>query len=523
MSKPSRRPNREEIKEQRKARKKQQQALREQQQEAGLIPFKQTPLSNACSAYTTVEQEIAGRVEATVGLARILKVQWPILLRRLNKIDDPRSPKKTRHKLSMLMLYGILAFVLQIGSRRETNRTITHPMIQENLHRLFPELETIPHADTLFRLLSRIEVSEIEQAQIDLVNELIRKKKFNPFRINNAYPVAIDGTKKLGGKELWDDALLQQRIPSTQKDSSKEHPSDDEQDEQYRYSVYVLEANLSFRNGMVIPLMTEFLDYREGDSERKKQDCETRAFHRLAERIKQAFPRLPIMLLLDGLYAQGPVMQRCVDNNWQFMIVLKDASLRTVWEEYDLLLERQPGNEHDRNWGERRQQFRWVNDIRYEYGPNDRLHLQLHVVVCEEHWEIVNEKGEIEPKTSRHAWISSRPLRATNVHERCNLGARFRWGIESNFLVEKHQGYSYGHLFAKDWDATRGYHYLMRIGHLINTLARFSSILAPLIKRMGVRPFIDFLRTTLSGPWFDLFGMDAVLQMLAQPFRLRFV
>ena len=30
------------------------------------------------------------------------------------------------------------------------------------------------------------------------------------------------------------------------------------------------------------------------------------------------------------------------------------------------------------NWGNRRQHFRWVNHIRYEYGPNARRHLDLH-------------------------------------------------------------------------------------------------------------------------------------------------
>ena len=69
----------------------------------------------------------------------------------------------------------------------------------------------------------------------------------------------------------------------------------------------------------------------------------------------------------------------------------------------------------------------------------------------------------------------------------------------------------------------RGYHYLMRLGHLIKTLARFSSELAPMIRRMGVRPFLEFVRTTLSGPWLDLFGLDEVAQCMRQPFRLRFV
>jgi hypothetical protein len=34
--------------------------------------------------------------------------------------------------------------------------------------------------------------------------------------------------------------------------------------------------------------------------------------------------------------------------------------------------------------------------------------------------------------------------RDPSAHERCNLGARHRWGVEAGFLVEKHQGYQLG-------------------------------------------------------------------------------
>ncbi len=69
----------------------------------------------------------------------------------------------------------------------------------------------------------------------------------------------------------------------------------------------------------------------------------------------------------------------------------------------------------------------------------------------------------------------------------------------------------------------RGYHYLMRLGHLINTLARFSSELAPMVRRMGIRSFINFIRTTLSGPWLDLYGIDEVARRMQRAFQLRFV
>jgi len=262
--------------------------------------------------------------------------------------------------------------------------------------------------------------------------------------------------------------LLQRRI------GLKVDP-DNEEEQSYQYYVYVLEASLCFGNGMVIPLMSEFLVYEPGDGEQHKQDCETKAFHRLAGRIKQAFPRLPIVLLLDGLYPNGPIMARCRSYRWDFMIVLKDGSLPSVWEEYHSLLHEQEQNRRQQNWGGRRQLFEWVNMIGYEYGPNGKKAIEIHVVVCREQWEQVDpDTLEIVTKDNKHAWISSRPLRRLNVHTRCNLGARYRWGNEGAFLVEKHQGYAYEHAFAKHWNAMKGYHYLMRLAHLLNTLARFS-------------------------------------------------
>jgi hypothetical protein len=37
---------------------------------------------------------------------------------------------------------------------------------------------------------------------------------------------------------------------------------------------------------MTIPLFSEFLDYSAGDQGNDKQDCERKAFYRLAQRLK---------------------------------------------------------------------------------------------------------------------------------------------------------------------------------------------------------------------------------------------
>jgi hypothetical protein len=66
----------------------------------------------------------------------------------------------------------------------------------------------------------------------------------------------------------------------------------------------------------------------------------------------------------------------------------------------------------------------------------------------------------------------------------------------------------------------KGYHYLMRLGHLINTLARFSKDLAKLFGELGVQATIEFIRNTLSGPWLNLREIELRISL---PFRLRLV
>ena len=40
------------------------------------------------------------------------------------------------------------------------------------------------------------------------------------------------------------------------------------------------------------------------------------------------------MVLSDGLYPYGPVMELCKKNKWRFMIVLQNKSLKSVRDEY---------------------------------------------------------------------------------------------------------------------------------------------------------------------------------------------
>ena len=160
--------------------------------------------------------------------------------------------------------------------------------------------------------------------------------------------------------------------------------------------------------------------------------------------------------------------------------------------------------------------IRWVNEIDYTCD-NGKKQISVHVVICEETWEEVdNDTGEIVTREARHVWISTYPLTWFNVLERCNLGARCRWGIETSMLIEKHHGYNYEHRFSHNWNAMKGFHYLMRMAHVLNAIALCTRVVAQQVKRMGVRSFLKFVRESCANRWLSREWIQKFIQVTYQ-------
>lgn len=448
---------------------------------------KKSAMPNRINMAESPEAELEDRQDTVERATVVYRQMLPSLLKKLSRIKDPRNPNKITHKMTVLLLYGMLMFVYQTGSRRETNRTMSRIMF-ENLKAMFPELETLPHADTLARLLAVIDVSEIQECMAELLKDLIKRKKFKNYLLKKNYLIAIDGTQKFYRNYQWDDKCLHRNVGSETKTE--------------QHYVYVLESVLILSNGITLPLYSLFLDNKDWIKGETKQDCEQRAFYRLAKKIKKLFRNSRITIVVDGLYACGPVIKTCLENKWNYMIVLKEDCLKTVWEDAKGLMKLEPENSLHVKWGDRDQEYRWANHIEYEFNDGKRTrYLILHVVTCHETWlqEHNRSTGKVEQKETRYAWLSSKPLSERNVFERCTKIGRYRWKIENNILTEKHHGYNYEHCYSYTWNAMQGYHYLMKIGRLLNVLAVNSELLAEKVEALGVQGFIKFLKNACAG------------------------
>lgn len=458
--------------------------------------YRSPALPNRVCQEADAASELAERELTTDRTLCAMKKILPGLLNDLAQIKDYRK-KNIKHPLSMLLAYGILMFALHYSSRREANREMSTPVVRENLKALFPELETLPHGDTLYRLLENIEVEKIEQSQIMLLKRLIAGKKFAPYLVGGKYRIAIDGTQKLAHPgECGEGYLLR-------------HVGKEKVPQSY---VYVLEAVLVLGNGMVIPFMSEFLSNgdieAETDSpEKKKQDCELKAFRRLAEKLKKTFPRLGIVLMMDSLYANGPVFSICRKNHWDYMINFKAGSIPTIYQEAEALMKYNPENAVEVMWGDRHQAYAYSNGLDYEYeiaetGRKNRVN--LNVVRCTEKWREKKADGSVEEKETTYVWLSSKRLTEANVFRRCTNIARYRWQIENNILVEKHQGYGYSSCYAFKINALKGYHYLSKIAHMVMTLVMMSSQIIDKVMELGKRGFIKYLGKCLESSVLEL-------------------
>jgi hypothetical protein len=141
--------------------------------------------------------------------------------------------------------------------------------------------------------------------------------------------------------------------------------------------VYAMEANITFKNGLSIPLLTEYLSMENNQliNPTSKQDCELNAFKRLTERLKRHFPRLKIIVFMDALYATQSVMGVLQQYRWEYIINFSKNKLKI----FAKILNRQrkfkpiiPGQLHYRR---RRQEFYWKNNLEYGYDWNLRVSL----------------------------------------------------------------------------------------------------------------------------------------------------
>ena len=373
------------------------------------------------------------------------------------EVYDPRNPNQVSYALDVLFFTGVFMFLCRLGSRRQINHQFRGSNRSRDKFKALFDVEDIPHGDTLNHTFKRLNPDEVQEIICRMVETLIRKKVLYPWRLlEHYYMIAIDGTGMLTFSERHCPHCLTQKL----KDGTT------------LYYHNVLEAKLVTANGFAFSLMTEFIE--NSDPTASKQDCELKAFYRLGERLKRRFPRLPICLLMDGLFAGGPTFDLCQQYRWKYMIVLKNKDLPTVNEEFETLWKLESKNHSSLDLGKDNQihqDYRWVNDIPY-VDSRDIQHT-LSVLECQE----TKPNNKKEETTTTFKWITNFHLTDKKVIPLANNGGRLRWKIENEgFNTQKNGGFELEHAYSKNETASKVFYFLLQIAYIIFQLLEKGSL-----------------------------------------------
>ena len=350
---------------------------------------------------------------------------------KFSQTEDPRHPSYITYTNRMML--GTLYYkgIAGIDSMQEMTEKFNDEAVSKNLSVFIGETakEYVPHHVTENAYLERLDPKELEEIKQNLVYHLIRKRCFEDARYKKKWLVIVDGTQLYCGRRKLNEHCLERCInKGTDKETTLYHRD-------------VLEAKIYFAEKLVASIGSEFIENNGEDRKRQegmnaeeiKQDCETKAFFRLAERIKKRFPRLLILLLADSLYASKQVMELCREYKRGFLIRYKKGSILSIEEEYEKIPEKG-----------KTEKAEFVNEIDYEGKP-------VHVLKYRE-----EKEGEI----TEFQWLCSIKISKGNAEKMAEAG-RKRWKIENEgFNRQKNWQGDITH--ACSWnDQSQKKHYLM--------------------------------------------------------------
>ena len=138
-----------------------------------------------------------------------------------------------------------------------------------------------------------------------------------------------------------------------------------------------------------------------------KQDCESKAFVRIAAKIKNRLPRLPICIVADGLYVSEKVLKICKANKWDYIIRYKEGCASSIEKEYQAIPEKQKAGKAE-----------YINGVIFkDFDVNVLKYRETKV-----------KRGEVV--TTEFAWITNIEITDKNAKKLLQAG-RSRWKIEN--------------------------------------------------------------------------------------------
>ena len=357
---------------------------------------------------------------------------YPELFKRFTEVNDPRHQSYIEYSIKTMLGTLYYKCICGISSMQDMTRTFNDELVVKNLYAFVGEKiqDYLPHGVTINELLEKLDPEELENIQKGIAYSMIRRKTFDDARVLKRWQVIVDATELDEGYKKKNDGYLSRCYNKGEKtEFTKYHRS-------------VLEAKIYLGNNLVCSIASEPIEnsdeYVNQSEEAIKQDCESKAFVRLAAKIKKKFPRLPIVISADGLYVTQRVLQICKEYQWDYIIRYKEGCASSIAKEYRALPEVEKSGTD----------IEFQNDIMFQ-------DFDVNLIYYKD-----KRKSDGEERITEFAWITSIRITKTNAKKIVRAG-RNRWKIENQgFNRQKHWQGNIEHACSWNERAQKN-HYLM--------------------------------------------------------------
>ena len=406
---------------------------------------------------------------------------WPGLSRQLDALPDTRYEPFVEYDRKFLTWWGLLLFSFKLGSRRQLDYDLrdNDTEVLDNVNRLAgTRQKSLPVHKTLDHFLGHVGSGALAQLRTWCVRRLIRMKALDACRLMGRFIIALDGSGFLVFHRPHCPQCLTQKSGKT--------------------TVYlhnILEAKLVDSQGLALSVGTEFIEnpIRDNGSERTnpqsetalsdyeeiKQDCELKAFARMAPKLKKDFPQTRLCISADSLFACGPAIHICEQHQWSYIFTFKQGRTPDLWQDFKGLLTLVPENSLSLTLPKDvRQLYRLVNEI--TYVDSDKRSHTFNAILCKE---------TSPAETHTFAWITDLKVNQDSVVAIASQGGRQRHKIENQgFNIQKNSGLNLEHAYSFNQDNIKAFYYLLQIAHIFLQLLELGSLLKHLAKAYKTTP-----------------------------------
>ena len=233
------------------------------------------------------------------------------------KVSEPvfgNQGKEIEISISDCLMSALALFKLKFPSLLDFDNKKEQTPIKQNLKNLF-KIKHVPCDAYMRERLDEVNPREIRKAFTSVFSSLQRGKVFEKYKyLDGKYLLLSDGTGYFSSHNIHCKNCCEKH----HRNGSTTY---------YHQMLGAVIAHPAYKE--VIPICPEPIMKEDGA---KKNDCERNATERLINDFKREHPHLPVILVEDGLAANGPHLKLLIENKISFISVVKPDGNKSLFD-----------------------------------------------------------------------------------------------------------------------------------------------------------------------------------------------